>query len=113
MDHVFLPFGYPVWLVVGQDRDPRFLSHYWEATLGAHGILPHPLTDSLSQAFVKNPKEVIGLVSSEDRWVKYLPRVEACINHASQSSLGLPASSSLFGYTPRLYRATLAIHMLR
>jgi len=98
---VFLPFGYPV--VIVHDRDPRFISEFWKGTMKAHGILPHfttayhPQTDSLSEAFVKKMKEVVHLVSSEDEWVKDLPRIQACINHSWHTSLNSPTSSLLFG----------------
>jgi hypothetical protein len=94
LTHVVKRFGFPLSIV--SDRDPRFISHFWEALMNKAGVArkmssaAHPQTDgvteqanrvvaSMARAYVQN---------YPSKWASHLAALEIAYNDSVNASTG-------------------------
>ncbi|KAE9182864.1 hypothetical protein PF004_g24118 [Phytophthora fragariae] len=94
VDNVFRNHGLPEAFV--SDRDPRFVSHFWQhlsRLLGTRldmSTADHPQTDGQTERVNRVLEEILRSVCAAEptKWSALLPQVEFALNNAVHSSTG-------------------------
>ena len=112
-DTWFRRFGLPSSIV--SDRDPRIVSHFWDALmrqLGVHLKLSsssHPQTDGQSERNIQTLEILLRhwVDATQTNWLRFLPELEFAFNSSTHSSTGFPPFTTLQGFLPRSPAAAL------
>jgi len=108
-DRVFARgWGIPKKLI--SDRDPKFLSKFWQTlqrilgVASALSVVDHPQTDGTTERVNSMCLEIIRTFSTSlgSRWDEYLPLIEFAINFADNASTGYSPFFLLYGQHPRV-----------
>ncbi|KAE9013736.1 hypothetical protein PR001_g15328 [Phytophthora rubi] len=94
VDNVFRHHGLPKAFV--SDRDPRFVSHFWQHLFRLLGTrldmstADHPQTDGQTERVNRVLEDILQSVCAAEptKWSTLLPQVEFALNHAVHSSTG-------------------------
>ncbi|XP_061993693.1 uncharacterized protein LOC133711607 [Rosa rugosa] len=103
---VFKLHGMPKSII--SDRDPVFLSAFWEAFFQAQGTslnkssAYHPQTDGQTENLNRTLEQYLRCVVGEKphSWVTALPWAEYWYNTAHHSAIGMTPFQALYGYEP-------------
>ena len=106
-DSWFRRFGLPTSIV--SDRDPRIVSHFWDALmrqLGVHLKLSsssHPQTDGQSERNIQTLEILLRhwVSATQTNWLRFLPELEFAFNSSTHSATGFPPFTTLQGFLPR------------
>ena len=87
------------------DRDPRFISKFWEslqATLGTKLRLSsayHPQTDGQTERIIQSLENLLraSVLEQGVSWVECLPLIEFTYNNSFHSSIGMTPFEALYG----------------
>ena len=93
VDHVFKAHGLPTSCV--SDRDPKFMSNFWQALLKTLGVTHnvstayHPQTDGNTERVNRVMEDMLRHYVRADQtdWAQWLPLVEYAINNSWHSSV--------------------------
>ncbi|KAE8960583.1 hypothetical protein PF010_g31073 [Phytophthora fragariae] len=94
VDNVFRNHGLPEAFV--SDRDPRFVSHFWQHLFRLLGTrldmstADHPQTDGQTERVNRVLEDILRSVCAAEptKWGALLPQVEFALNNAVHSSTG-------------------------
>ncbi|KAE9214239.1 hypothetical protein PF004_g15106 [Phytophthora fragariae] len=94
VDNVFRNHGLPEAIV--SDRDPRFVSHFWQHLFCLFGTrldmstADHPQTDGQTERVNRGLEDILRSVCAAEptKWSTLLPQVEFALNNAVHSSTG-------------------------
>ncbi|KAE9066139.1 Transposon Tf2-9 polyprotein [Phytophthora fragariae] len=94
VDNVFRNHGHPEAFV--SDRDPRFMSHFWQHLFRLLGTrldmstADHPQTDGQTERVNRVLEDILSSVCAAEptKWSVLLPQVEFALNNAVHSSTG-------------------------
>ncbi|KAE9015814.1 hypothetical protein PR001_g14800, partial [Phytophthora rubi] len=94
VDNVFRNHGLPEAFV--SDRDPRFVSHFWQHLFRLLGTrldmstADHPQTDGQTERVNRVLEDILRSVCAAEptKWSVFLPQVEFALNNAVHSSTG-------------------------
>lgn len=100
--------GVPVHMLT--DRDPRFMSHFWQALLRnvqtkhTPSTAFHPQTDGLTERYNRVVEDMLRNYVAADQkdWDEYLHFVEFAINNSVNGSTGYSPYYLHNGYHPRM-----------
>ena len=95
--------GVPLSIVC--DRDPRFVSNFWnslQTQLGTRVNLStayHPQTDGQSERTIQTLEDMLRACVLEygGSWDSHLPLIEFAYNNSYHSSIGMPPYEMLYG----------------
>ena len=87
------------------DRDPRFISRFWEKLQEALGTRLnfstafHPQTDGQSERVIQILEDMLRscVIDYEGSWDRRIPLVEFVYNNSLQSSIGMVPYEALYG----------------
>ena len=103
MDNIIRMYGVPVSIV--SDRDPRFVSKFWESfhrQFGTKVTLStafHPQTDGQSERTIQTLEDMLRacVMDFKGSWADYLTLVEFSYNNSYQASIGMAPFEALYG----------------
>ncbi|CAL5400001.1 unnamed protein product [Camellia sinensis] len=95
--------GIPVSIV--SDRDPRFVSHFWNKLQEALGTTLkfstayYPQTDGQSERTIQTLENMLRIcvLDLKGNWDEHLPLVEFAYNNSYQASIGMAPYEALYG----------------
>src|SRR5262249_41848385 len=95
--------GVPAGIV--SDRDPRFVSRFWQGLQKAMGtqlkfsMAYHPQTDGQSERTIQTLEDMLRscILEFKGNWDQHLPLVEFAYNNSYHSSIGMPPYEALYG----------------
>ena len=95
--------GIPVSIV--SDRDPRFVSHFWnnlQVTLGTtlkFSTVYHPQTVGQSERTIQTLEDMLRVcvLDLKRNWDEHIPLVEFAYNNSYQASIGMAPYEALYG----------------
>jgi len=106
-DHVFRRFGMPTAIV--SDRDPRFISNFWQTLMSHLGTSLkmstafHPQTDGLAERANRTIEEMLRAVidrKTHNNWDELLTPLEFAYNNSVHRSTGYTPFYMLYGFHP-------------
>jgi transposase InsO family protein len=111
MEAVFKLHGLPEAII--SDRDPVFLSTFWEAFFQMQGTklhkssAYHPQTDGQTENLNRTLEQYLRCTVGEKphSWVEALPWAEWWYNTAHHSAIGMTPFQALYGYAPPVVAA--------
>ncbi|KAL3523596.1 hypothetical protein ACH5RR_016430 [Cinchona calisaya] len=103
MDHIVRPHGVPVSIV--SDRDPRFVSGFWESFQRAMGTnlkistAFHPQIDGQTERTIQTLEDMLRAcaIDFKGNWDEYLTLIEFSYNNSYQASIGMAPYEALYG----------------
>ena len=103
IDEIVSRHGIPLSII--SDRDPRFVSHFWnglQKELGSRIHLStayHPQTDGQSERTIQTLEDMLRACVMEygGSWDSHLPLIEFAYNNSYHSSIGMPPYEMLYG----------------
>ena len=95
--------GIPASIV--SDRDPRFVSQFWQGLQKALGTqlkfstAYHPQTDGQTERTIQTLEDMLRscILEFKGNWDQHLPLVEFAYNNSYHSSIGMPPYEALYG----------------
>ena len=87
------------------DRDPKFVSRFWQSLQGALGTelrfstAFHPQTDGQTERMIQTLEDMLRLcvLDFQGSWESHLPLVEFAYNNSYQASIGMAPYEALYG----------------
>ena len=106
LDRIACQFGFPESIV--SDRDPKFVSHYWQAIMKYFKIKPHMAssrhqqTDGLAERTIRTIEDVLRhyIIYQKFDWEECLCFAEFAYNRAVQSSTQMTPFEADLGRLP-------------
>lgn len=106
IQHIFRHHGLPK--VIISDRDPRFMSTFWQSLFKSLGTelrmstAYHPQTDGQSEVTIRTLENFLRPYAERypHRWAEYLPTAEFAANNAVSASTGYTPAYMMYGRHP-------------
>ncbi|CAL5414693.1 unnamed protein product [Camellia sinensis] len=103
MNEIVRLHGVPMSIV--SDRDPKFVSRFWQSLQGALGTelrfstAFHPQTDGQTERTNQTLEDMLRLcvLDFQGSWESHLPLVEFAYNNSYQASIGMAPYEALYG----------------
>ena len=108
LDSIVKHHGFPHGIV--SDRDPIFLSTFWQQIMSYGGTklhystAYHPQSDGQTEVVNRCLEQYLRAFTFEQpsKWHKYLPWAELCYNTTFHRVIGMTPHQALYGYNPKL-----------
>ena len=110
VDKIIAHHGVPDKIIT--DRDPKFVSRFWQAVVKRLGIQHalstayHPQTDGQSERMNQTVEQYLRayLNYKQDNWVSLLPMAQFAYNSSIHSMTGVSPFLATYGYEPKAYK---------